>query len=326
MTKGEKHRARILHILEILWEQSDEQHPLTAAQILSCLEPLGICCERKTIYADLDELAEFGLDIIRTKKGAYIGKRQFELPELKLLVDVVQASQFITEKKSDELTEKLSHMLSEGERQQLKRQVFVKNRVKTMNESIYYNIDAINEGMNCNCKILFQYWSWNEKKEMQVKQAGNSYCISPWVLMWEHDKYYLIGYDDESKGMKHFRVDKMLHIEVTDCPRNGQHLYRNMDIASYSVESFGMFQGHRETVTLQVDNDVANVVIDRFGKDVWMHPVNEQKSSVVVDVMVSNQFFGWVTGLGGKIRIEGPQWVKEAYQNLLRNLMDNGME
>jgi predicted DNA-binding transcriptional regulator YafY len=191
-----------------------------------------------------------------------------------------------------------------------------------MNESIYYNVDAINDGMQKNCKISFTYWNWNEKKEMIARQGGKRYIISPWLLMWEDEKYYLVGYDDSTKGMKHFRVDKMQQIQVMQNPRNGQTVFRDMDVAAYSVENFGMFHGKKETVTLRVENELTGVMIDRFGKDVWLHPMNELYSAVVVDVMVSNQFFGWITGLGGKVRIEGPQWVKDEYQRLLQSLLE----
>lgn len=324
MTKGEGHRIRILHILKMLWDKSDEAHPLTANQIAEGLEVRGIACDRKTIYTYLDELAEFGFDVIRTKQGAYIGKRQFELPELKLLVDAVQASKFITERKSDELIDKLSQMLSEGERRKLRHQVLVQNRVKTMNESIYYNVDTINEGMQNNRRISFTYWNWNEKKEMIVKQGGRPYEISPWTLMWENERYYMIGYDAISQQMKHFRVDKMRQIAVVHQPRLGRELYQTIDFTAYGIENFGMFQGKRETVTLGAAKDMAGVLIDRFGKDVWLHS-EEGQCVAVAEIVVSNQFYGWITGLGGRVWIEGPQWVKDEYRSLLVSLLEGSI-
>ena len=321
MTKGEGHRVRLLHVLQILWEKSDEQHVLTANQIVELLVARGVTCDRKTIYTDWEELAEFGFDIIRTKQGAYIGSRQFELPELKLLVDAVQASKFITEKKSQELIDKLSQMLSEAERKQLKRQVFVKNRVKTMNESIYYNVDAINEGIQNNRQIAFTYWNWNEYKEMVTRQEGKVYEISPWILMWENEKYYMVGYDEKSKQMKHFRVDKMQHIDVQEEMRQGKELFESIDFATYGIENFSMFQGTHERVTLCAKKELAGVLIDRFGKDIWMHPATEDECIAVVDVVVSNQFYGWITGLGGKITIKEPQWVRDEYVKLLHTLL-----
>lgn len=320
MAKGEGHKGKIIYILKILWELSDESHPLTATQILRYLAEYGIRCERKTIYTDLDELEEFGFDIIRTRQGAYIGKRQFELPELKLLVDAVQSSRFITEKKSEELIDKLGGLLSRYESSGLKRHVLVKNRVKTMNESIYYNVDAIHEAIQKNRQIRFFYWNWNVRKEMKLKHDGQIYRVSPWVLMWENEKYYMVGYDDCAGQMKHFRVDKMLQIEVSEELRKGNAIFSKMNLPAYGIENFKMFQGTRETVTLLVENDLAGVLIDRFGRDVWMHPQDEGYFTAVVDVMVSNQFYGWIVGLGGKVRIVKPQWVADEFRELLRRM------
>lgn len=320
MTKGEGQRIRILHVLQLLWEISDEQHPMTASELLAGLEERGIHCERKTIYADLADLENFGFDVIRTRKGAYIGSRDFEPAELKLLVDAVQSSKFITEKKSGELVRKLSLLLSKGDGRKLKRQVVVRNRVKTMNESIYYNVDAISEAMQEDCKIRFQYWNWNVKKEMVLKREGEFYTISPWILMWENDKYYMVGYDDKAQQMKHFRVDKMLRIENTNEKRQGKGVFQSIDLSTYGIENFGMFQGERETVTLRGDKELAGVLIDRFGQNIWLHEQSDESFKAVVDVVVSNQFFGWVTGLGGKVKIEGPQWVADAFADLLQKL------
>lgn len=321
MTKGEGQRIRILHVLRILWEQSDEEHPITASGVLEKLAERGIQCERKTIYSDWKDLEDFGFDVIRTKKGAYIGNRNFEIPELKLLADAVQSSRFITEKKSEELIRKLSLLLSEEDGKRLKHQAMVRNQVKTMNESIYYNVDVIHEAMQDNYQIRFQYWNWDVRKEMVLKREGEPYVISPWVLMWENEKYYLVGYDEKAKQMKHFRVDKMLRIEVICEKRQGKVAFQAIDMSSYGIENFGMFQGERETVTLCGDNELAGVLIDRFGKDIWLHQRNEMCFTAVVDVVVSNQFFGWITGLGGKVRIEGPQWVVDAYGDLLDTLI-----
>lgn len=317
MTKGEGQRVRILHVLQLLWEQSDEKHPITASEFLRRLEEKGIRCERKTIYSDLKDLDEFGFDVIRTQKGAYIGKRDFELPELKLLADAVQSSKFITEKKSDELIDKLSLLLSSEERRQLKSRVMVRNRVKNMNESIYYNVDAINEAIQSDNQIQFVYWNWNVKKETVLKHKGEPYVISPWVLMWENEKYYMVGYDNEEQKLKHFRVDKMLQIEVLCEKRQGKTVFGGIDLSSYGIENFGMFQGERETVTLCGNNELASVLIDRFGKDIWLHQRDEKHFTAVVDVVVSNQFFGWITALGGKVQIEGPQWVVDSFAELL---------
>ncbi len=321
MARTENQKTKILYVLKILQEETDERHPMSAQQIAKKVSAYGVKCERKSIYTDLDELTEFGYDIIRTKKGAYLASRQFELAELKLLVDAVQSSRFITKKKSDELIEKLSTLLSCFEGKLLKRQVLVTNRIKSMNESIYYNVDAIYSAMDQNKQIAFSYYTWNVRKEMVQKKNGEPYIISPWFLQWENEKYYLIGFDEETGQMKHFRVDKMLHICLREEIRQGKEIFSQMDMAAYTQETFHMFQGEKKAVTLRVKNELAGVIIDRFGKEVWMHPVDEEFFTITVDVMVSNQFFGWLTGLGGKAEILEPAWVSEAYNKLLSDIL-----
>lgn len=321
MGREEKRIIRILYILKVLWEETDEAHPMSASQIAKRVTQFGISCERKAVYRYLEELAGFGFDIVRTNQGAYLAGRQFELPELKLLADAVQASKFITAKKSDELIQKLGKLLSRYDSDRLRRQIYMKNRVKTMNESIYYNVDAVFEGIQENCQITFTYWNWNMKKEMYSKHNGKKYVISPWVLIWEDEKYYLVGYDEKLKQLKHFRVDKMQQITIQKTPRMGREIFEHLKLSHYPVQTFGMFRGRQETVTLLVNGELAGVIIDRFGKDVWMHPRDDTHFTVTADVMISNQFFGWIAGFGGGIKITGPGWVVEEYKELIIKLM-----
>lgn len=321
MEREEKRVVRILYIIKVLWEETDEAHPMSASRISKRMAQYGVGCERKAVYRYLEELAEFGFDIVRTRQGAYLASRQFELPELKLLADAVQASKFITAKKSEELISKLGKLLSRHDSDRLRRQIYIKNRAKTMNESIYYNVDAVFEGIQRNCQITFTYWNWNMKKEMQIKHNGKEYVISPWIMIWEDEKYYMVGYDEEAKQLKHFRVDKMRQIMVREKPRMGRELFEQLKLSSCSVSTFGMFQGRREAVTLLADRELAGVVIDRFGKAVWMHPVDDEHFTVTAEVMVSNQFFGWVAGLGGRVKITAPVWVVEEYKELIFQLM-----
>lgn len=309
-------------MLKILWEETDENHPMSAIRLAERISSHGVDCERKAVYRYLDILEGFGVDIVKVPRGVYLASRQLELPELKLLVDAVQSSKFITEKKSGELIDKLTMLLSAYDRDQLKRQVFIKNRVKTMNESIYYNVDAIYEGIRDNRKIAFVYWKWDHHKEMITKHDGRQYIVSPWLLVWEDEKYYLVGYDERDEKIKYFRVDKMQQIMVREEKREGTELFEQMDLQALKNQTFGMFQGRRETVTLQMENDLAGVAIDRFGKDVWMHPMDEEHFRIVVDVMISNQFYGWITGLGGGAKIIGPDWVVAEYRKLLAGLLE----
>lgn len=314
-------QAKLLYILKILWEETDEEKPLSAQKMVKRLAAYGIPCERKSIYRDLDILTEFGFDIIRDRRGAYMASRIFELPELKLLVDAVQASRFITEKKSKELIGKLGRLAGASESSRLKRQVYIKNRVKTMNETIYYNVDRIFDAMECGKQIAFSYCVWTMGRKLEPKRNGYRYVVSPWFLQWENERYYLVGYDENTKAMKHFRVDKMLHIEKCLEERLGDELYRSLDVARYGQLHFGMYQGEQEMVTLSCEKELAGAMIDRFGQDVWMHPVDDTHFHVTVEVVVSGKFFGWIAGYGGKVQIIKPQAVQEKYQKHLEEVL-----
>lgn len=321
MANAEDQKGKLLYILKILWEETDEAHPMSAQQIADRVENYGIHCERKSIYPCLDSLSDFGFDIIRGRKGAYMGSRLFELPELKLLVDAVQSSRFITDKKASSLIQKLSSLTNVHERKNLRGQVYVRNRIRTMNESIYYNIDAISEGIGKNVQIHFKYMSWDSEKNMVPKRGGADYKVSPWCLIWEREKYYLVAYEKETDKIKHFRVDKMKQIKLADDEREGKNEFDRLDMTTYTTENFGMFQGEKETVTLSVDKELAGVIIDRFGTDVWMHEADKDRLTVVVEVAVSPQFFGWVTAFAGRVRIVKPEYVLDEYRRMLEACM-----
>ena len=271
--------------------------------------------DRKSIYNDLRDLSVFGIEVegepIGNRYHYHVTNRSFELPELKLLVDAIQSSKFITEKKSYALIKKLETLASKYDAQKLQRQVYVSGRIKTMNESIYYTVDAIHNAISENKKIKFQYFQWNAKKEMELRHNGAWYHISPWGLSWDDENYYLVGYDTDAGMIKHYRVDKMLHIKISDESREGKEHFKKLDMADYAKKSFGMFGGKEQTVKLSVHNKLAGVIIDRFGKDVMMIPADEEHFNVNVDVRVSRQFLGWVFSLGSDIQIVGPDDVVE---------------
>ena len=246
-----------------------------------------------------------------TNGGYYIGSREFELPELKLLVDAVQASKFISRKKSQELIGKLESLCSENDAKQLQRNVFIYNRAKTGNETVYYNVDQIHTAILSDRQISFHYGEWTVQKTLKLKKNGELYKASPWALTWDNQNYYLIAYDESADFIKHYRVDKMLRIQMTDKAREGKEHFRKLDMADYAKKSFGMFGGEEKTVKLLVDRQLAGVIVDRFGKDVHMIPVDEKHFTVSVTVMVSSQFLGWIFSLGEKVEILGPEEVKE---------------
>ncbi len=306
-TSGQK--LKILHILSLLQRESDPDHPVTMARITEHLASVGISSERKSIYGDIEALRSFGVDIVSTRvpvSGYFIGERDFQLPELKLLVDSVQSSKFITQKKSLELIGKIEKLTSRWGGASLHRQVYVKNRIKAMNESIYYNVDTIHTGISSDRKISFQYFEYSVQKERVFRHNGKWYIVSPFALIWDDENYYMIAHEEEAHAVKHFRVDKMYSITVTDEPRGGLDILAGLDMSTYSKRHFGMFTGTAEPVKLEFENGLAGAVIDRFGRDIPFVPTDDSHFSITVEVAVSPQFFGWVCGFGGRVRILAP--------------------
>lgn len=322
MAKGMNQKLKLMRLMQIMLEQTDDMHSLTMEQILTELQRYGITAERKSIYADMEALRLYGLDIIKEKRNRtcyyHVGEREFELAELKLLVDAVQSSKFITEKKSKKLIQKLAGFLSRYEAKKLQRQVFVSGRIKTMNESIYYNVDMIHEAIASNVKIKFKYYNWDVDKNMVLRHDGDDFCVSPWGLLWDDENYYLIGYDSLAGIMKHYRVDKMLKLSLIGDKREGRQHFREYDMAIYARKHFGMFDGKEERVRMEFENRFAGVVIDRFGKDVTMRKLDTEHFVVVADVAVSEQFLGWIFALGSGARIIGPENVVERMREQIR--------
>lgn len=326
MPKSEKQKLKLLYITQYLMEKTDENHIATTTELIDYLASNGITAERKSIYTDIELLIDYGLDIVKVKgrpAGYQLVSRQFELAELKLLVDAVQASKFITSKKSRELIGKLETLCSKKEARQLHRQVVVTNRTKAVNENIYYNVDQIYSAIAGNVKIRFLYFEWNVKKEMQLRHDGAFYEVSPWLLTWDDDNYYLIAYDDESRMIKHYRVDKMLKLSLSDKKRQGKEQFENFDIAAYSKKTFGMFAGEEKMVTLSCKTNLIGVIIDRFGNEVSLRENGEGFVLVRVKVAVSRQFFGWLTGLSDAVKIVGPKETAEEYRSYLEEILTN---
>lgn len=313
MPKGTNQKFKLYRLAQIMLEMTDDEHYITMPEIIEALGKYEITADRKSIYNDLRDLEVLGIEV----EGESVGKsyhyhvvnRPFELAELKLLVDAIQSSKFITERKTNTLIKKLEKMISKYETMKLQRQVFVSGRIKTMNESIYYTVDAIHNAISENRKIYFQYYQWNMKKEMELRHNGAVYHISPWGLSWDNENYYLIGYDSEAEKMKHYRVDKMLHIKLSDEKREGKESFKQLDLADYAKKSFGMFGGKEQQVKLLVDNSLAGVIIDRFGKDVMIIPADKEHFTVNVTVHISNQFLAWVISLGEGVKIISPDEV-----------------
>lgn len=324
MPKSYGQKLKILYLAQLLCERSDESHPLTTKEIIDYLAVQGIHAERKSIYDDISALQNFGMDIIAIREkpgGYYLASRRFELAELKLLVDAVQASKFVTTKKSRELISKLETLTSHREAGQLHRQVIVAQRGKSSNEQIYYNVDEIYAAIAADCAIRFQYFEWSVRKEMVPRKNGAYYEVSPWLLTWEDENYYLIAYDSAAGILKYYRVDKMLHLTVCETPREGRAVFDTLDIAGFAKKTFGMFAGDETMVILQCDASLTGVMIDRFGLDVAMRPDGKDQIRVRANVAVSRQFFGWLAGLGSGVRIMSPPEIRAQYRQYLAEIL-----
>ncbi len=318
MPKGTNQKLKLYYLARIMIEKTDDTHALDMKGIRRELENYEVTADRKSLYDDMKALESLGILVEGEKRGRnyyyHVSEKPFEIAELKLLVDAIQSSKFITEKKSRQLIEKLTDNVSTYEKAQLNRQVVVSGRIKTMNESIYYNVDAIYNAINENRAISFEYLKWNMEKQL-VPRKSLPYKVSPWALMWNDENYYLIGFDAAEGRMKHYRVDKMRRINMTKDAREGRDIFKTIDLASYTKENFGMFGGTEVSVHLRFKNEIVGVFIDRFGKDIMIIPSEEEGwSDTHVDVALSRQFFGWVFALGGDIRIVHPQSVAEQFR------------
>lgn len=327
MARSENHRQKLLYLLKMFYEKTDEDHGMNVYEIIDYLEKNDIEVERKTVYRDIKTLQEFGIDINKYKSKDVSYKllgRTFELPELKLLVDSIQSSKYITEKKSVQLIKKLESLTSEYEGKELQRQVVVANRVKSMNEKIYHNTDNIYKAINEGKKITFNYYHWvvdfNTKSKALLRKKDKQYKISPLFLAIDDENYYLIGYDSKDKKIKHYRVDKMAQIEVFDEKIDSKGIERKCDPATYAKKVFGMFGGDEVEVKLMFRNDLIGVVMDRFGKNVFISKADEESFFVTTKVDLSPQFFGWLFGFGDSVKIISPQFVADEYAKKLADV------
>ncbi len=324
MPKDRNQKLKILYIARLLLEETDEEHTLTTDEIIDRLAEYGITAECKSIYSDIEALTRFGMDIIckRGRSGGYcLVSRSFELPELKLLVDAVQSSRFITQKKSEQLVKKLGGLASRYQAVRFGSGVYVPNRIRSMNESIYYNIDEIHAAIVADRQISFDYFEYNVKKEKVYRHGGERYHVSPYSLMWNEEKYYLIAFDGYQGTVKHFRVDKMERISPEREHREGDQVLEALDLATYSSTLFGMFGGQSSVVTLRVRDELAGVMIDRFGYEVPMREQGDGSFLMEVPVELSPQFYGWLFGFGAEVELISPASAREEYRRLLLSVL-----
>lgn len=319
-SKNTSNKNRLLLLLRLLYENTDEINTLTANEIVKYFAAQNMSVNRRTVMSDIQTLTDSGLDIItvRSTQNRYFwGERPFQLPELKLLVDAVASSKFITEKKSAELIKKLTALTSKGQATELKRHLYTANRIKPDNEAIYYIVDELNTAISKRIRVQFKYLEYNADKKKVFRNNGELYEISPFALLWNEDHYYFIGYSDKHEKVVKFRVDRMYKPKITEIEATPIPL--DFDIADYSKKVFDMYDGEETAVELQCDNSLRKVIIDRFGEDVDTRVTANGTFLAKLRVSASPTFFGWVFQFNGLIKIVGPQQVRQKYEEMLDN-------
>lgn len=326
MAKGANQKLKMLYIRDYLRENSNFEHPVSAAEIIAYLRLNGIDVERKAVYDDIAQLQLYGDDIvlIKGRNGGYCyDSSEFSLPEIKMLVDSVQSSKFITERQSLDLIGKLEKLTDKYEAVQLHRQVVVHNRVKNPQTNIFSNIDHISSAINNDRTILFKYIEYGIDKKPVFRHNGKVYEISPYCLIWEDENYYLLGYDDEAGMIKHFRVDKMKNLSSSETKRKGHEFFDKIDISSYNKKVFSMYRGEETTVRIRFKNSLIGVVFDRFGMDAMITPESgEDCFTVTADVTVSKQFYSWLFGFAGECEVLSPDFVREEIKKISAEMLE----
>lgn len=320
MARGENQKLKLLYLKQFFEEKTDEDHPATMPEILAYLHARGVEAERKSIYTDLDALSDFGMDVRKDERGKSYQwfDREFELPEVKLIIDSVASSKFLSEKKSDALIKKLGTLCSEHQRKELRRQVRVMGRAKSMNNSVLINVDQLHAAIAANTTVRFKYFHYNVKMERVYSHKGEVYEVSPWALLYDNDNYYLYAFVDGE--FRNYRVDRMASVEQGTNERQGKEAFEKKDMPAFSKSTFGMFNGQEERVEMVFHNRMMDVVIDKFGKEVWLEKVDEWHFKISVPVAVSPQFFAWVFGLGNYVTITGPEHVKQQMKDMLEDV------
>lgn len=318
MAKSEKQKLKLLYLRDFLRQNTDEAHPASVQRLIDYLASKDVRAERKSIYDDIRALNEYGIEVLYRRGsdgGYYVSQRDFELPELKLLVDAVLSSRFLSPKRSAELIRKIAALSGEHGSELLRRDVVLAGRLKTTAEDGFANVDAIHEAIRKNSRIAFRYFDWGTN--LKKKYREGEYDASPYFLLWDDENYYLIAHT-EKHGLTHYRVDKMESIRLTGEKRVFTEETKKLDPAAYARESFGMYRGERKRIKLRFENALAGVVVDRFGRDILPIPDGKEHFTLTVDVSVSPNFLGWIAGFGGRAAILFPQSVVDEYHDLCR--------
>ena len=321
MPKSDNQKLKILYILDYLQKNSHEGHPVRAAELIEMLDKHNIRCDRKTVYSDIAALMDYGADIISTpgkNGGYYIGSQNFQLSELKLLIDAVQSSRYLTERKSRELIEKLCNQCNEHDAKLMRRNVLVSGRVKSMNETIYYNVDTIQEAIAEGMQITFRYFDWGLDRKRHYRDKD--YHASPYGLCQDHENCYLLAHSPRH-GITSYRLDRMSDIQVTDQPRTPCPELTGKSLYAHAGKLFQMYSGDAVSVKMRFHRKLINAVIDRFGQGIMMIPDGDDHFTFVADVVVSPMFFSWILGFGTDAKLLYPQAVVDQFRQLCRDAL-----
>lgn len=324
MGKENFSKIKLLRIWEILKQDSDENNPLTTNQILVKLSESGIICDRRTLYQDIAILNSYGYEVICKKgqhsNGYYVIDRSFDVPELRILIDAVQAASFISPKKTAELTDKIAALGGSYRADILKKNIVEFNTTKHNNEHIYYSVNAIEDAILAGKKISFQYFDLNESHERVFRKNGEKYLVNPVAMVFSNDNYYLICYHDNHDGITTYRIDRMLNVSVSEQEINKAAQPKGLNIAKHRKQSFSMFGGKTETVKFEADKDLLDVIYDKFGEDTQIRPLGNGKISFTADVEISPMFFGWCCSFGKRLKIIAPFTMVALVSNYIKDL------
>lgn len=325
MAKKENQKQKLFRLLEILMRESDDMHGISMNEIITRLSEYGISAERKSIYDDFLTLEELGFSVSHTSTRPpryMLDNRIFEFAELKMLVDAIESSKFITAAKSREIINKLEIFAGSYKARELSRQVYIEDRVKTENKSSIYTIDAIHSAINEKKKISFKYFDYNGEKKKVLRRGGKPYKVTPCALLWDDEKYYLVAFDEDEGKIKNFRVDKMQDASVL-CEAHTQNPeIEKFNPADYSRKIFGMYGGREELITLECKESLAQVVIDRFGSEV-LFTKTDFGFRFSTRVMISPTFFGWLFGFGNDMRVISPDSLKKELKQRLSEIIES---
>ena len=325
MPQLNRQKLKLLYLLRMLEQETDCEKGLTMAQILSRLEDEGISAERKSVYRDIAVLREFGYDVKMYQRAPVeyaLDNNDLSLSEVTLLIDSVQSCKFLTERTSGQLVKSLRTLVSEREREQLEKRVHVQGRIKSQNDSVFSNVDTLHLAIYNKKKIHFLYYKYDTNMKRALQHDGKPYELTPVKIVFADGFYYLVAWNDNHSSFSRYRIDRMRALSITDKPATHNELIANYDFEDFEGQSFGMFDGELVTATLKVKPEAMDVIADRFGVDVPIVKSSERQAEVRVNVRVISQFFGWVAGLNGSVKIASPKKLVGEYNDWLRSLIE----